>query len=224
MDWTAFGVSLRLAVWTCLLVVPLSLFAARWLAWGRFRGRALVEALVMVPLLLPPTVLGYYLLVALAPQSLLGRALLGLTGGSLVFSFQGILLASIIANLPFAVQPMQRAFEAIPANLREAAWVSGLTPWRTFWQIELPLAWPGIVSAVALVFAHTLGEFGVILMVGGNIPAETQTLSIAIYDRVQAFRNAEAAIMAVALLAFSLAALGLVLLSARPHDREGRRR
>lgn len=218
MDWTAFGVSLRLAAWTCVLVVPLALFVARWLAWGRFRGRVLIEALVMVPLLLPPTVLGYYLLVAFAPQSGFGRALAGLTGGPLVFSFKGILVASIIANLPFAVQPMQRAFEAIPRNIREAAWVSGLSSWQTLLRIELPLAWPGIVSALALVFAHTLGEFGVILMVGGNIPAETQTLSIAIYDRVQAFRNAEAATMAAALLALSLAALGLVLATARRRD------
>lgn len=215
MDWTAFAVSLRLAAWTSLLLLPIAILLARWLAWSRFHGRALVEALAMVPLLLPPTVLGYYLLVTLAPTSPIGSALAALWGRPLVFSFAGILLASVIANVPFALQPMQRAFEAVPENVREAAWVSGLSAWQTFLRIELPLAWPGIVSALALVFAHTLGEFGVILMVGGNIPAETQTLSIAVYDRVQAFKTAEAGTMAAVLLALSLLALAIVLATAR---------
>ena len=219
MDWTAFGLSLKLACWTCALLIPASLILARWLAWSGARGKPLVEALLMLPLVLPPTVLGYYLLVGLAPTSLVGHLLAGIAGRPLVFSFPGILLASLIVNLPFAVQPMQRAFESVDPQLREAAWVSGLSNLETFRQVELPLAWPGVVSALALVFAHTLGEFGVILMVGGSIPAETQTLSIAIYDRMQAFRNGEAAAMAAALLAFSFLAIAVVHLAAR----QGRR-
>jgi molybdate transport system permease protein len=164
-------------------------------------------------------VLGYYLLVGLSPASALGRLAAALFDGPLVFSFGGILLASLIANLPFAVQPLERAFEAIPPAVREAAWVSGLSDWQTFLKIELPLAWPGLVSALALTFAHTLGEFGVILMIGGNIPGETQTLSIALYDRVQAFRHGEAGVMAAALLGFSFLAIALVQAMARrrPH-------
>ncbi len=215
MDWTAFGLSLKLAFWTVALILPLGLVIARALAWGRFRGKSLCEALLLLPLVLPPTVLGYYLLVGLAPGSLVGAATAKVLGQPLVFSFGGILFASLIVNLPFAVQPMQRAFEAIPDNVREAAWVSGLSTWETFRRIELPLAWPGIVSATALVFAHTMGEFGVILMIGGNIPGETQTLSIAIYDRVQAFRNAEAGAMAAVLLLVSFAAVAIVHLTAR---------
>jgi len=215
MDWTAFGLSLKLAFWTVALILPLGLVIARALAWGRFRGKSVIEALLLLPLVLPPTVLGYYLLVGLAPGTWLGTATSKVLDQPLVFSFGGILLASLIVNLPFAVQPMQRAFEAIPENVREAAWISGLSNWQTFRRIELPLAWPGIVSATALVFAHTMGEFGVILMIGGNIPGETQTLSIAIYDRVQAFRNAEAGAMAIVLLLVSFLAVAIVHLTAR---------
>ncbi len=215
MDWTAFALSLKLAFWTVVLILPLGVVIARALAWGRFRGKSLAEAMLLLPLVLPPTVLGYYLLIGFAPGSWLGAAIAAIAGGPLVFSFSGILLASLIVNLPFAVQPMQRAFEAIPDNVREAAWVSGLGTWATFRRIELPLAWPGIVSAMALVFAHTMGEFGVILMLGGNIPGETQTLSIAIYDRVQAYRNAEAGAMAAVLLGVSFVAVAIVHLTAR---------
>jgi len=215
MDWTAFALSLKLAFWTCLLLVPLAILIARWLAWGRFAGKSFVEALVMLPLVLPPTVLGFYLLVGFSPQSGLGALLASVVGEPLVFTFAGILLASLIINLPFAVQPIQRAFEAIAPNVREAAFVSGLSPFETMRRVELPLAWPGIVSAIALVVAHTLGEFGVILMMGGSIPGETRVLSIAIYDSVQAFRTGEAAVMSAALLAFSLIAITLVHVLAR---------
>jgi molybdate transport system permease protein len=218
VDETSLRLSLSLAGWTCAGLLPLGIIVGRWLAWRGFRAKSLVEAALMLPLVLPPTVLGYYLLVGLAPGSPLGGAVTALIGQPLVFTFPGIVIASLIVNVPFAVQPMQRAFEAIEPNVREAAWVCGLSAWQTFFKVELPLAWPGIVSAMALVFAHTLGEFGVILMVGGSIPGETLTLSIAIYDRVQAFRNAEAAGMAAALLAFSLGALAIVYMSA------GRRR
>jgi molybdate transport system permease protein len=198
-----------------VLILPLAVLLARLLAWSRFRGKSLVEALVMLPLVLPPTVLGFYLLVAFSPQSGLGSLLKSVFGTSLVFNFAGILIASLIINLPFAVQPIQRAFEAIPANVREAAFVSGLSRWETMRRIELPLAWPGIVSAIALTFAHTLGEFGVILMIGGSIPGETRVLSIAIYDQVQAFHIDQAGVMSAVLLAFSLIAIAIVHMLAR---------
>ena len=125
------------------------------------------------------------------------------------------MLASLLVNLPFAVQPMQRAFESIPADVREAAAVSGLSPWRVLWRIDLPLAWPGIVTGLTLAFAHTLGEFGVVLMVGGSIPGQTRTIAISIYDRVQSFDNAAAALMSAVLLAISLAALALTFALSR---------
>jgi molybdate transport system permease protein len=215
MDWTAFSLSLQLAAWTVALLLPLSILLARWLAWGRFPGKSILEALIMLPLVMPPTVLGLYLLVAFSPRSALGEFVAWLFGGQLVFNFAGILLASLIVNLPFAVQPVQRAFEAIPRNVREAAFVSGLSRWETLGRIELPLAWPGIVSAVALTFAHTLGEFGVILMIGGSIPGETRVLSISIYDSVQAFRLDDAGRMSAVLLGFSLAAIAVVHALAR---------
>jgi len=169
----------------------------------------------MVPLVLPPTVLGFYLLVGFSPDSSLGAFVAAIFGEPLVFTFAGILVASLIINLPFAVQPIQRAFEGIAPNVREAAFVSGLSPLETMRRVELPLAWPGIASAVALVFAHTLGEFGVILMIGGSIPGETRVMSIAIYDGVQAFRTSEAAVMSAALLGFSFAAIAIVHVLAR---------
>ena len=218
MDWTAFALSLKLAFWTCVLILPVAVALARLLAWGRVPGKSVIEALVMLPLVLPPTVLGFYLLSAFSPASGFGAVLKLLFGVPLVFSFPGILVASLIVNLPFAVQPIQRAFEAIPPNVREAAFVSGLSPLKTMRFVELPLAWPGIVSALALVMAHTLGEFGTILMIGGSIHGETRVLSIAIYDRVQAFRSDDAAVMSAALLAFSLVAIALVHVLARRGD------
>ena len=215
MDWMAFALSLKLAFWTCVLILPLAVVLARFIAWGRFRGKSAIEALIMLPLVLPPTVLGFYLLIAFSPASAFGSVLTRLFGGSLVFSFAGILIASLIINLPFAVQPIQRAFEAISPNVREAAFVSGLSPLETLRFIELPLAWSGIVSAIALVVAHTLGEFGVILMIGGSVPGSTRALSIAIYDNVMAFRTGQAAVMSAVLLAFSLAAIAIVHVLAR---------
>jgi molybdate transport system permease protein len=170
------------------------------LSLRQFTGRGFIEALITLPLVLPPTVLGYFLLVSLDNNSLLGDAFMSLTGQSLVFSFIGLWFASIIYSLPFAVQPMLRAFEAIPSNVREAAWCSGLSKWKTFYSVELPLAWPGILTAMVLSFAHTLGEFGVVLMIGGNIAGETRTLSIAIYDSVLAFEHDAALMMSLLLL------------------------
>lgn len=215
MDWQAFSLTLQLAAWTVLLLVPCAMLIARSLAWGRVPMKSGVEAFIMLPLVLPPTVLGFYLLVAFSPQSIIGGTIKSVFGSAPVFSFTGILIASLIVNLPFAVQPIQRAFEGIPRNVREAAFVSGLSPWQTMRRIELPLAWPGIVSAIALTFAHTLGEFGVILLIGGSIPGETRVLSIAIYDRVQAFDIAGAGVMSAALLGFSLLSIAIVHALAR---------
>jgi molybdate transport system permease protein len=219
MDWKALDLSLRLAFWTCVLLLPVAILLGRHLAWRSYRGKGFLEAAIALPLVLPPTVLGYYLLVAMGGASPIGQAYQALFGRTLVFSFDGLLFASIIFNLPFAVQPMHRAFESIPANIREAAWCSGMSGWRTFRRIELPLAWPGLVSALALTFAHTLGEFGVVLMVGGNITGETKTVAIAIYDRVQAFDDAGAGLMSALLLGLSFTAIALVYALAGPRHR-----
>ena len=209
MDWTALRLSLELGVLTVVLLLPTGIWAGRRLAYRDFPGKGIAEALVALPLVLPPTVLGYYLLVAFGTASPLGQGWQSLFGRPLVFTFEGLLVASVIFNLPFAIQPMQRGFEAIPREVREAAACCGLSPWRALLRIELPLAWPGILTAMVLSFAHTLGEFGVVLMVGGSIPGETRTIAIAIYDRVQAFDEAAAAQMAALLLAISLATIAL---------------
>ena len=215
MDWQALTLSLQLAGWTMLILFPLGIWLGRLLAWRVFPGRALIEALLALPLVLPPTVLGYYLLVAMGSASPLGRWFEQLSGHSLVFSFSGLLLASVLFNLPFAIQPMQRAFEAIAPEVRAAAACCGLSAWRTMWRIELPLAWPGILSALVLTFAHTLGEFGVVLMVGGSIPGETRTIAIAIYDRVQVMDFDAAGLMSATLLLASLAAIAVSFASGR---------
>jgi len=201
VDWTALVLSLELATATMVVLLPIGVWAGRKLAWSRFRGKALVEASLALPLVLPPTVLGWY-------ESLFGH--------QLTFSFQGLLVASLIFNLPFAVQPMQRAFEAIAPEVREAALCCGMSRLRILRRIELPLAWPGILSAMVLIFAHTLGEFGVVLMVGGSIPGKTRTIAIAIYDRVQAFDTTGAGIMSATLLVISMLAIGLSYLISAP--------
>ena len=207
MDWQALALSAKLASVTLLVLLPFGLWLGRWLARTDFSGKAWVEALVVLPLVLPPTVLGYYLLVSLGGASPIGRWATEALGVRLTFNFTGLLLASIIFNVPFIVQPIQRAFAAIPRNLAEAAAVSGLSSSQTFWRVELPLAWPGVLSAMVLTFVHTLGEFGVVLMIGGIIPGETRTIAISIYDRVQAFDLASADRMALLLLVLSLGAV-----------------
>jgi len=215
MDWTALGLSLRLGLATVAILLPLAFLLARWLAYGRFKGRGFVEALVALPLILPPTVIGFYLLTAFGQQSPLGQFFQSLLGRPLAFSFEGLVLASVLVNLPFAVQPMQNALAAIPGNLRDAARCCGLAPLSVVRRIEFPLALPGIATAAVLTFAHTLGEFGVVLMVGGSIPGETRTIAIAIYDRVQAFDDRSAGVMALVLLVLSLVALGITNTLAR---------
>jgi molybdate transport system permease protein len=222
MDWTALSVSLWLGAGTIVVLLPFGIWLGRLLAVRQFPGKLLVEALVTVPLVLPPTVLGFYLLVTFGGRSPLGQAFITVFGQPLAFSFQGLLLASAIANVPFAVQPIQRSFEAIPADVRDAASCCGLTPWQAFSRIELPLAWPGILTAAILTFAHTLGEFGVVLMVGGNLPGETRTLSVAIYDRMNAFDDRSAGVMAATLLITAVATLTLTTaLSRRVVSRRG---
>src|SRR5512145_1105136 len=200
MDWSALRVSLWLGAGTIIVLLPFGIWFGRVLAHRHFRGKLLVEALVTVPLVLPPTVLGFYLLVTFGARSPLGQAFQAIVGQSLPFSFAGLLVASAIANIPFVVQPIQRGFEAIPPDIRDAAACCGLSPWQRFARIEVPLAWPGILTAAILTFAHTLGEFGVVLMVGGNIPGESRTMSVAIYDRMQAFDDRSAGVMAATLL------------------------
>ena len=209
MDWTALTLSLKLGLITILVLAPLGIFVGRWLAYRQFRGKAWVEAAVALPLVLPPTVLGYYMLVAFGAASPLGQLWQTMVGRQLVFSFEGLLIASVIFNIPFAIQPIQRSFEAIPPDVREAAACCGMTPWQSLRRVELPLAWPGVLTAMVLSFAHTLGEFGIVLMVGGSIPGETRTIAISIYDRVQAFDDVSAAKMSALLLALSLVAVAL---------------
>ncbi len=222
MDWSALSLSFKLGAATVLLLLPLGVWLGRRLAFRSFRGKALAEALVALPLLLPPTVIGFYLLVAFSNTSPLGRAFESLSGHTLAFSFQGLLLASVLINIPFVVQPIQRAFEAIAPEVREAAACCGMSPLTAFLRIELPLAWPGITTGLVLAFAHTLGEFGVVLMVGGSIPDETRTMAIAIYDRVQAFDYQAAGAMAALLLLLAFVALGVTnALSRRVGSRRG---
>jgi molybdate transport system permease protein len=220
MDLEALWLSLRLGALTVLVLLPLGVIVGRWLAYRSFPGKSVAEAAVALPLVLPPTVFGFYLLVAFGAASPIGAAWQAAFGRPLVFTFEGLLIASVIFNIPFAIQPMQRAFEAIPSALREAAASCGMTPWQVLRRIELPLAWPGILTGMVLSFAHTLGEFGIVLMVGGSVPGETRTVAIAIYDRVQAFDDAGAARMSAFLLAVSLIAITATFVLSR---RVGRR-
>ncbi|HWP62063.1 MAG TPA: molybdate ABC transporter permease subunit [Candidatus Binatia bacterium] len=207
MDWEAIGLSVRLAAATTLILVVLGLPFAWWLARTAVPWRPFVEALVALPLVLPPTVLGFYLLLALGPAGPLGVVWSALGGGRLVFSFEGLLVASVVYSLPFAVQPFAVAFAGLDRSLIETAWTLGRSRLATFVTVALPLARGGILTGVVLAFAHTLGEFGVVLMVGGNLPGETRTVSIAIYDRVQALDYAGASATALPLLVVSFLVL-----------------
>jgi molybdate transport system permease protein len=211
MDWDAIGLSLELAFFTTLILCGIGLPLAYWLTVTKWRWKFLIEAVVALPLVLPPTVLGFYILLALSRNSPLGQAYAGLTGGrSLAFSFAGLLMASVLFCLPFAVRPFMAGFAGVDRRLVEASWCLGVSRWATFFRILMPLSWTGILSGIVLTFAHTLGEFGVVLMVGGNIPGVTRTISISIYDEVQALDYAAAGQTALLLMGLSFAALATV--------------
>ena len=210
MNWEPIILTLRLAGLTAAILVVVGVPIAYWLTYSRWRWKFLVEAVVALPLVLPPTVLGFYVLVAVSPRSPLGQMYQTFTGHSLAFTFEGLLLASVLYSLPFAVQPFTSAFGAIDSKLVEASWTLGVSRLKTFLRVTLPLSAAGIVTGVVLSFAHTLGEFGVVLMVGGNIPGVTRTVSIDIYDEVQALNYPAAAQTALVLLLFSFVILSVV--------------
>jgi molybdate transport system permease protein len=210
MDWQAFWLSIRLAALVTAILLFVGLPAAYWIAYSRWRWKFLVEAVVALPIVLPPTVLGFYVLVALGSRSPLGRWWQAITGHTLAFTFEGLVIGSIIYSLPFAVQPFAASFAAVDARLLAASATLGASKVRAFFRVILPMSVPGLVTGIVLSFAHTMGEFGVVLMVGGNIPGVTRTVSIDIYDKVQAFDYAGANQTALVLLAISFAALTVV--------------
>jgi molybdate transport system permease protein len=210
MDGQAFWLTIRLAVLVATVLVVLGLPVAYWIAYSRRRWRFLVEAVVALPIVLPPTVLGFYVLVALGSHSPLGRWWQAMTGHTLAFTFEGLVIGSIIYSLPFAVQPFAASFILVDRRLIAASATLGASRLRTFFRVILPLSVPGLVTGVALSFAHTMGEFGVVLMVGGNIPGVTKTVSIDIYDKVQALDYAGANQTALVLLVISFAVLSVV--------------
>lgn len=210
VDWQAFWLTIRLALMVAGILVVIGIPIAYWIAYSRWRWKFLLEAVVGLPIVLPPTVLGLYVLVALGPHSPLGRWWQSLTGHTLAFTFEGLVIGSILYSLPFAVQPFSASFGSVDRRLLSASATLGASRWRTFVRVILPLSLPGVVTGIALSFAHTMGEFGVVLMVGGNIPGVTRTISIEIYDQVQALNYHAANQTALVLLAISFAVLCVV--------------
>ena len=210
MNFEAMLLSFRLAATVSTILLALALPLAYWLAFSRWRGKFLLESVVALPLVLPPTVLGFYALMAMGPHGPLGKLSQALLGHTLAFTFTGLVIASMVYSLPFAVQPLIASFESLDRRLLDASAVLGAGRARTFVRVILPLCWPGVITAVVLSFAHTLGEFGVVLMVGGNLPGITRTVSIDIYDRVQALDYSGAHRMALVLLVISFAVLSVV--------------
>ncbi|MBB2493849.1 molybdate ABC transporter permease subunit [Pseudomonas sp. UL070] len=209
-DWQALGITLRLAATSTLLLLLIGLPLAAWRVRKQTRLRQVLDAVLALPLVLPPTVLGFYLLVLFAPQTSLGSAWIWLTGHGLVFSFTGLVLGSVIYSLPFVVQPLTVAMREIPPSLLEAAASLGASRWERLWRVVLPLLRRGLLVATTLGFAHTMGEFGVVLMLGGSIPGQTQVVSIALFQHVEAMRYAEAHHLAACLLGLSFLLLLLV--------------
>lgn len=209
MDWTALALTARLSAVTALVLLVLGIPLAYWLASTRWRGRVFIEAVVALPLVLPPTVLGFYVLLALGPKSPVGRWYEMLAGHLLPFSFEGLLIASVLYSFPFAVQPFTAAFRGVNHRLVEASWCLGASPLHTFFRVTIPLSWPGLLAGMVLSFAHTLGEFGVVLMVGGNIAGVTRTVSISIYDHVQGLDYAAAGRTSLLLLVISFVVLSI---------------
>jgi len=210
MDFAALGLTLRLASLTTICLLLLATPLAAWIASGNTLPRRITQAAVALPLVLPPTVLGFYLLVGLGPATALGRTLITLIGHPLAFTFWGLLLGSMIYSLPFAVQPLVVAFASIDPAITDVARTLGASPWTVFRRITLPLSRMSFLTAAVLTFAHTVGEFGVVLMVGGDIPGTTRTLSISIFDQVQELRYTDANLTAAALVALSFIALLIV--------------
>jgi molybdate transport system permease protein len=210
MIFQALALTLRLAVMVSAILLVIGLPIAYWITFSHWRGKFLAEALVALPIVLPPTVLGFYVLVAIGPLSPFGRWYQSLTGHSLAFTFRGLVIGSVLYSLPFAVQPMAASFSSVDSRLLDASALLGASRWRTFWRVVIPLSMPGVLTGLVLSFAHTLGEFGVVLMIGGNIPGATQTVSILIYDQVQALDYAAANRTALLLLAICFALLSVL--------------
>src|ERR1700739_2612567 len=205
IDWQTLWLTLQLAVTVSVILFVLGLPLAYWIAFSGWRGKFLVEAVLALPIVLPPTVLGFYVLVALGPRSPLGRWWISLTGHTLAFTFSGLVIGSILYSLPFAVQPFAASFTSVDRKLLAASATLGASPLRTFFRVVIPLSAPGLLTGMVLTFAHTMGEFGVVLMVGGNIPGVTRTVSIDIYDQVQASNYTSANATALLLLIFCFA-------------------
>jgi molybdate transport system permease protein len=210
MDWEALGLTVKLASLVSLILMVVGIPIALWVAFSRRRWRFLAESIVALPIVLPPTVLGFYLLVALGSDSPVGRWYQRWTGGTLAFTFSGLVIASVLYSLPFAVHPMVAGFRGVDQKLMAAARTLGARKFKIYSQIVLPLAWPSLVTGLVLSFAHTVGEFGVVLMVGGNIAGATRTLSIDIYDQVEALNYHSANATALTLLVFSYLLLCIV--------------
>ena len=207
MDFAPLWLSAKLAFTTTLILIVLGAPLAWWLARSRSRWQPLIQTIVAMPIVLPPTVLGFYLLIVLGPEGAIGGWWVRLTGETLTFSFSGLVIASCIYSLPFAIQPMQNAFESLPRKNLEAAWTLGASRLDAFFSVAVPLSARGFLGAAVLSFAHTLGEFGVVLMVGGNIPGETRVVSIAIYDQVETLDYASAHQLSIVLIAFAFVTL-----------------
>jgi molybdate transport system permease protein len=210
MDWQAFWLTIRLALTVTGILVVLGFPIAYWMAFSRWRWKFLVEAVVALPIVLPPTVLGFYVLVALGQRSPFGRWWQSITGHTLAFTFEGLVIGSVLFSLPFAVQPLASSLSSIDTRLLDASAVLGVSRLKTFFRVLVPLSLSGLVTGIALTFAHTMGEFGVVLMVGGNIPGLTRTLSINIYDQVQDLNYAAANTTALVLVVIAFVLLSLV--------------
>ena len=210
MDWQAFTLTLRLAVLVTAILLVIGIPLAYWIAYSRWRWKFLVEAVVAMPLVLPPTVLGFYVLIALGSRSPLGQWWQSLTGHTLAFTFEGLVIGSVFYSLPFSVQPFANSFAAVDPKLIAASATLGASSLRTALRVILPLSISGLWTGIALTFAHTMGEFGVVLMVGGNIPGVTKTVSIDIYDKVEAGNYVAANDTALVLLILSFVVLALV--------------
>ena len=216
--WGAIGLTLKLAAVSSLVLVLIGVPLAQWLNTSRMRGVIFIETLVSLPIVLPPTVIGFYLLVLMSPTHAVGGAWVSLFGQPLPFSFTGLVIGSVVYSLPFAVQPFQAAFRGVKREMVQSALALGLSPRQTFWSIVIPLSKHGLLTGASLSFAHTMGEFGVVLMLGGNIPGQTRVASIALYDEAQQLHYATAHAYALVLLAISFCILiGIAFLQRRQH-------